>query len=225
MFKEADKAKAVMHAINEDASSDYGGDAIDLDFVGKVDATVRATNPLDNIPTPVVLSPPGDPTVKHIKLAEGLPSQATNVETIITQDVVMGKCNVKDVHNSMIVSAISTTNVKDDDNFDDDDDDELFAADLENIAAMYDEPTSQEKIQNNVSNGNLKKDPTIIENGSHQGKKSKVSTAAQEGIYVEVSSDDEFGEGLELEELASELTRATQAAEASSSSIVRTTHL
>ena len=223
MFEEADKAEAVLRNINEVASSDYGGDAIDLNFVGKVDATMLAINPLDHMPRSVVLSPRGDPTVEQIELVEGRPSQATNDKSILVQDAVIDKCTIKDEHNSMIMPAASITNVRDEDNFDDDDDDDgMFAADLENLAAMYDEPTSREETQNTGNIGHIEKDPTMIESGFHQGKEANVSTSVHEETYVEVSSDDEFGGGLELEELASEMTRATQAAEASSSSIVRT---
>ena len=225
MFEETHKAKAVLHAVNENTSSDYGCDVIDLGFVGGFDVAMGVTNPLDDVSGPVVLTPTVDHTIEHIELVEGQPSRTTKVEKITTQDVVMEKCNVKDAHNSSITPPMSTTKTRDEDTFDDDGDDELFAADLENLAAVYDEPMSQENMQNILSNGTLGKSPMTRDSGTHQDKKSKVSTPAQEGIYVEVSSDDEFGEGLELEELASELTRATQEAEASSSSIVRTTHL
>ena len=103
-----------------------------------------------------------------------------------------------------------------------DDDTDLFAADLEGVVAMYD------SLQPQISQAPAE---DMVEDETDALPKVKVASSPRPDIRetepVEVSSSDEFGEGLDFEQIAVEYGSSTQAFEsaASRANSVRTTHL
>ena len=101
-------------------------------------------------------------------------------------------------HSEVKGRAIYDPSVDADDDLGDDDDDifdDQFAADLESVAKLYDRQQSETVQNTDNPPGNLSERP------------GKPNVAA----LVEVSSDEEFEEGIDFEEIADEFERATQA--------------
>ena len=108
-------------------------------------------------------------------------------------------------------------NLNDHDNDDDDDDfdDQMFAADMEDVAKLYDEqptPLAPEgQFAREISHIHSKSPPKPvspippIQEISPRSEKQTFTTC------IEVSSDEEFGEGIDFDEIAEEYDRAAQA--------------
>ncbi|MCJ1248384.1 Tripartite DNA replication factor [Trapelia coarctata] len=206
----------------DSTSSDYGDDAIDEDFFNEVTASMQVPVPAKDMNRDAV------PAVTREQIVErGEENDALQAATKIENDLCMG--SRKDVIGGVIPPlqkleanvGNNGSHAQGSDDFEFEDDDELFAADLEDMAAMYDQQTTPVDPRAPVINADLELPPKPKSSLAKSFALKTTSTAGgpdRVKEYVEVSSDDEFGEGLELEELACELTHTTQAAEAAASS-------
>lgn len=99
-----------------------------------------------------------------------------------------------------------------DDEFDEDDN-EFSAADLEDVAAMYDVKPQRQDQQLNKPSQDAK---TSHKSQAQSSRAKALSSSSKQGRFVEgmtgydVTSDDEFGDGLDFEKIVAECEEASQ---------------
>ena len=107
-------------------------------------------------------------------------------------------------HNNLDTNIGHGLNV-DDDEFGDDDDifNDEFAADVEDVFKKYDKGPHKAACHAKSTTTNVTDDSNL--EGRAEGPQ-----RMKEGVFVEVSSDEEFDEGIDFEEIADEFERTTQ---------------
>ena len=205
------------HIIDKDSSSEFGDDEIDLGLFDEVDAsmhTMRLPSPTTKVSTcaahrnsdpgngntgkTIIYPSPSGPS-KLKKMGRGEPANARD-------QVLLATDHIEPVRGFPLLDAIEDF----DDDFDEDDT-ELFVASLEVVVAVH-APQSASKGIGDIdvsSECALKQNQNII--GSAQ-RGPCVNEASKTKNLVEVSSDNEFGDDLDFEEIAVEYASATQAA-------------
>jgi len=213
--------EAKVQGPEKDSSSDYGDDAIDENFFDEVTASMQvevAMVPCPRMTIKQIVAPSDENNLLHAATVKGSDLRMEPKRDAGDGEIPPSKGPDTEAGNNGSQGQES-------DEFEFEEDDELFAADLENIAAMYDQQIAPVNPQAPVMNADVRLPPKASPRSAKNVSSQRTSMAGAPSMvkeYVEVSSDDEFGEGLELEDLAFELTHATQAAEAASSSHVRT---
>jgi hypothetical protein len=228
VIQEIQVQQGKMQMPEKDSSSDYGDDAIDEDFFDEVTASMQvevpsrdiAMVPAPGIATKRIIEPAAENTGLHAATVKGSDLRIKPNRDAGDGDKFPSKEPDTEAGNN-------GSQGQGNDEYEFEEDDELFAADLENIAAMYDQEIAPVNPRASLSKAEVglppKPSPRSAKNVFPQSA-STAGASSRVKEYVEVSSDDEFGAGLELEQLAFELNHATQAAEAASSSHVRTTY-
>jgi hypothetical protein len=179
---------ASTHVVDRDSSSEFGSVSFDSDVLDAIDATVE-------IPEQTVDEIAGTHMPSFVKAPAEALAQPGQVQLPSGQNnQISGEADVLDEFDEF-----------------DGDDIALSAADLEGVAALFDqrstarplEPLQQAKIFNN--------NPSIHRTiASSNPNRLGGELAPKEAKYIDVSSDDDFGEELSFEDFA-EYERATQA--------------
>lgn len=226
VMQEAQVPEAKMQTPQKDSSSDYGDDTIDVDFFDEVSASMQRPGPSKDITRGQADEVIEDHVIEHPEENNRLRA-GTTVGTGVCldsrKDFIDDEIGTLKESDSEAVNNKSQRQGNDDFEFDDD----QFAADMEDMAAMYDEQVAEVTDRAPTIDADLDLPPNPKLSVAKDFPWKTVSTAVAPGRareYAEVSSDDEFGGGFELEELACELTHATQAVEAASSLLVRTSY-
>jgi len=221
-----------MQIFEKESSSDYGDDAIDEDFFDVVTASMQVTLPVKDMnrdPVPAVTREQIFERAEENVVLHTATKKGNDLCMDSRRDVTHG--GILPLQNLDANVGSNGSKGQGSDDFEFGDDDGLFAADLEDMAAIYDQQVTPVNPRAPLITADLELPPKPNPASAKNFLPKSTSTAGAPTAgapgrvkeYVEVSSDDEYGEGLELEELAFELTHATQAAEAAASSHVRTT--
>jgi hypothetical protein len=201
-------------------SSDYGDDGVSQSFFSEMAASIQGIDPNISALHHEALAPERsneqvaqmqDPSNKPFNRS---PVRALGEETpLVVQSFAIPLEPLRAQEN---VSEVP----RNEEDFDYDDDDEFFAADLEDMVALYDQRSPPEKVSTpaEVHPGHLGASPSTI-TAARTSENTKENVLSERN-YVEVSDDeDEFGGANELEELAFEMDLATQSAGAQTSHV------
>lgn len=210
-------AKEEGHVVDKDSSSEFGDDEIDLDLFDEVDAslqTMRLPSPTTRAKTSTAhgnsdlrngntktpnIHPSSSGPAKPKELGCGNAANAQGQVRLASNDVFH-------VKKSLLLNATDEF----DDDFDEDDT-ELFAASVEGVVAVHaphSVPNGMAKV--GVSSKCTSKQSLTFVGNTQRGQ--DVDKASKTENYVEVSSENEFGDDLNFEEIAVEYASATQAA-------------
>ena len=205
-------------ALEKESSSEFGDDEIDFEFFEEVDAGLQTKRQEVKVPE---RQGPRSTTYTKSKTIDGQTRSslsASRPDSSSRQKLEVANSTLQS-HQSDILEDF------DEDLFDNDDSD-LFAADLEVVAALYDQqphPNTDGSVHDH--------------NSQTLRHHSELHAACRKDVvppdlvaktdYVEVSSDNEFGDDLDFERIAVEYDSATQVAKMGSQGqySVRTLHL
>lgn len=222
---------------DKESSSDFGDDDIDFELLNTVDATIASTSGMGreaegtNISELFSGDEGGGEHAFVRRTSPILPSDAFGGadnerpaprETLDPGTVGSVHCLPEQTLGQTTEQALVVQTGQGSDEFGDDDSD-VFAADLEDVVAMYDslQPQNDHAPAENMSEdktNTLPKDVEVAVSTRTNVKTTKL---------VEVSSDDEFGDDLDFEQIAVEYASATQGLHctAPGANPVRTTYL
>ena len=205
------------HVIDKESSSEFGDDEIDLDLFDEVDASMQTAR----LPSPASKFRPSTEHCKSVTRTGNVEIQETDPTSSGLSKPNKMECgypanpreplqpttdNVEHVRKSPLL----TTTDEFDDDFDEDDT-ELFVASLEGVVAVHVPQSIAVGVRDldDSRKCTLKSDLNLLGNTQRaQG----VNEASKTKKYVDVSSDNEFGDDLDFEEIAVEYASATQAA-------------
>ena len=201
--------------------SEFGDDEIDYDLFEKVDAGYQMIWQEDKASK--CLEP------EFSIHADTKPSkEATQTSLITSKPDSLNQQKIQVAYVSQSTLQLQHPDIfqdLDEDVFDSDGSD-LLAADLEHVAALYDQQAPRNPHEPDRGDGDKKLE---YQSDSNIARKKDVMmpTPVDRTDYVEISSDNEFGDDLDFEQMDVEYVSATQAAKmgSQSHSIVRTTHL
>ena len=204
------------------ASSDYGDDDFDEGLLDEVDATIRITALADRIAensigeTPLQLVEPqartdnsfGPPTA-HETSGTKLGISPRSSDLYSNKPLLLPIATVEKQPEHKLVSKM--------DEFDDEFD-EFFGEGLVSLAAEFDRqiplPAANDCFAVKLTAPNFPTETHL-----------KADVLADKEGVVDLVSDDEFGAGFDFEDIAEDYARATQAANTSSASLVRGSHI
>ena len=185
-----------------DSASEFGDDEINLEFMEEVDASFQSKRQVDKVPTCTGPSPVAYERYQTSKDQEQISLVSSKLDKSSQQKLVITKPDSQSYQSDILQDL-------DDDVFDSDGSD-LFAADLEHVAALYDQQPHSITDEHNHEHGDDKP-----ENQSQPhavcGKDAVLPTPICRTAYVEVSSDNEYGDDLDFERIAVEYAGADQA--------------
>ena len=210
-------AKDEGHVVDKDSSSEFGDDEIDLDLFDEVDASMQTMR----LPSPTTKAKPSN--VHRNSNSSNGNTKPPNIHPSSSgpaEPRKLGYGNTANAHNQVRLARNDVQHVKKspppnatdefDDDFDDDDT-ELFAASVEGVVAVHAPlPVPNGMASVGISSKCIAKQDSNLAGNTQKGH--GVAKASKNKNYVEVSSDNEFGDDLDFEEIAVEYASATQAA-------------
>ncbi|KAL8691540.1 MAG: hypothetical protein Q9224_004155, partial [Gallowayella concinna] len=121
-----------------------------------------------------------------------------------------GRSSNVDGHTSALNTVTATVRSKMED-FDDDDENDISAADIEDLVAVYDQQAPQKQVHQPLPR---QVPPSRVMNESSRSRASTTTTKrlmkpGREDV-IDVSSDEEFGEVFDFEDIGADCTEATQ---------------